>query len=307
MAVYTKLEQGEVAEFISRYPVSELVSFTPIAEGIENSNYLIQTTGDKFILTIYEKRVNQNDLPFFISLVEHFKRNGINCPVMLSDRERLIVQELKGKKACLITFLNGKDVKVFEDTHIQQLGAEVAKMHLATAGFKLARTNDLGLKAWVKLFEKIGFKADEFKPGLTKLIEDEIYFLAANWPFNLPSGVIHADIFPDNVFFNDGVLSGVIDFYFSCNDFFAYDLAICINAWGIEKDTVKKAIFFNSYETIRELSSAEKAALPVLQRGAAIRFLLTRLYDWFNTPDDALVKKKDPGEYLAQARIFSKP
>lgn len=298
MAVYTKLERHEVEKFISLYDVGILEEFIPIEEGIENTNYLIVTTNGKYILTIYEKRIDLNELPFFISLTDHLRKKGINCPVTLKDQHSEQIQEIRGKKACLISFLNGRGVTEIHDYHLSELGGKLARMHLAVGDYPLTRKNDFSISKWTKLFELIGPMADEFKPGLVKFIAEEIYYLAANWPFDLPSGIIHADIFPDNVFFENEKISGVIDFYFACTDSFAYDIAICINAWGIEKDEKRGRLFINAYEAVRKLSHEEKAALPVLLRGAALRFLMTRLYDWFNTPPNAVVKKKDPMEYL---------
>lgn len=298
MAVYTKLTEAEIKSFISNYDVGELVEFAGIEQGIENTNYLIRTTQSKFILTIFEKRVANEDLPFFIELTNHLRSKSIICPVNIKDKNGNDLRDINGKKAALISFLEGKGVDKIEDFHIAGLGDKTARMHNAVIDFKLSRKNDMGMSKWVKLFESVAPRADEIQTGLSKRIADEIYFLAANWPFGLPAGIIHADIFPDNVFFNNGKISGVIDFYFACTDYFAYDIAIIFNAWGIETDAARQKLFLTEYEKIRKLSAEEKNALPILLRGAALRFLLTRAYDWFNTPENAVVKKKDPMEYV---------
>ena len=302
MAVYTKLNKEDVEKFLARYNVGALVKFSPIEEGIQNTNYFVQTSQAKFILTIYEGYVNADDLPFFIALTDHLRQHGINCPHTLKDKNGTQIQDLKGKKASLISFLEGQGVKKIEDYHLSELGKTIAHMHLAVGNFTHQRKNDFSISRWTKILEQIGDRADEISQGLTKLIADEIYFLAANWPFALPGGVIHADVFPDNVFFIDKQISGLIDFYFACTDAFAYDIAIIFNAWNIHNNENRQNIFLKSYEAIRPLTAEEKNAMPVLMRGAALRFLMTRLYDWFNTPNDAHVKRKDPVEYLEKLK-----
>ena len=306
MAVYTKLSESEIANIVSNYNIGRLISFKGIEQGIENSNYLIVTEQAKFILTIFEQRVKVDEIPFFIALTSHLKRAGINCPDTVVDKQGHKIQDIRGKKAVLISFLEGQGVEKIEDIHIQKLGEKVAKMHVAVGDFILTRANDMALTKWVKLFESVAPMVDEIKPGLQKFIGDKIYELAAKWPFGLPSGIIHADIFPDNVFFEENEISGVIDFYFACSDQFAYDIAIIFNAWGIETDTRRQKIFLDSYNNVRQLSAEEMAALPTLLQGAALRFLMTRLYDWFNTPKDAVVKKKDPMEYVRKLEALSK-
>lgn len=305
MAVYTKLTDPEISQFISRYDIGGLESARGIEKGIENSNYLITAAGRRYILTVFENRVENADLPFFIRLTGHLQSKGINCPVTLADREGVQLNEIKGKKAAVISFLEGTDVEKVEDFHIEGLGKLNARMHLAVADFKESRKNSFALSKWVKLLEETAPRADELKPGLAQYIAREIEFLAANWPFGLPVGVVHTDLFPDNVFFKDGQVSGVIDFYFSCTDSFAYDAAICINAWGIESDARRQKLFMDAYQSVRKFTPEELAAMPVLLRGAAMRFLMTRLYDWFNTPANALVKKKDPMEYLKKLEFLS--
>lgn len=305
MAVYTKLTDAEIADFVARYDIGGLESASGIEKGIENSNYLITAGNKRYILTIFENRVENADLPFFVRLTSHLQEKGINCPVTLADREGVQLGEIKGKKAAIITFLEGADVEKVEDFHIEGIGRLNAQMHLAVADFKESRKNALSLSKWVNLLEQVAPRADELKPGLARYIARELEFLAGNWPFDLPSGVVHTDLFPDNVFFKDGEVSGVIDFYFSCTDHFAYDAAICINAWGIESDMRRRQIFMDAYQSVRKFTPQELAAMPVLLRGAAMRFLITRLFDWFNTPQNALVKKKDPMEYLKKLEFLS--
>ncbi len=302
MAVYTKLLEPEIGEIAARYEIGTLEGFSGITAGIENTNYLINAGGNKYILTIFEKRVNNEELPFFISLTDHLRRNNISCPSTLRDKSGSQLQDIKGKKAILISFLEGQGVEKIEDFHFAPLGSKVANMHIAVGDFREYRKNDMSLSKWVKIFEHIGEQADDIEKGLAKLIVDEIYFLADNWPFDLPSGVIHSDIFPDNVFFRDKEITGIIDFYFACNDFFAYDIAIIFNAWGIETDKKRQQLFLNAYEKIRPLSEDERKAMPILLRGAALRFLLTRSYDWFHTPETAQVRKKDPKEYIRKLK-----
>lgn len=304
MAVYTKLDEAEIKAFIANYSIGELQDVQPIQKGIENSNYLIVCDGIKYILTIFENRVENADLPFFIRLTDHLRAKGINCPVTIADKNGNQLNEIKSKKASIISFLEGTDVEEIEDFHLVKLAEKLAKMHLAVADFKEVRKNQFALSKWVELLSKVGERANEIKAGLAQYIANEIEFLAANWPFGLPTGVVHTDLFPDNVFFKDREVSGVIDFYFSCSDSFAYDIAICLNAWGAVGNKTRTEMFLNSYQSVRKLSAEELNALPVLQRGAAIRFLMTRLYDWFNTPENALVKKKDPLEYLHKLELL---
>ncbi len=305
MAVYTKLNRKDVEEFVARYDIGDLKNFSGIEEGIQNTNYLIEASKGKFIQTIYETYVDTKDLPFFIALTDHLRNKGINCPVTLKDKSGVQIQNLNGKKACLISFLNGKGVTKIEDYHLSELGSQVARMHLAVGDLHLSRKNDFGLSKWTKLLEQIGPCADEISPGLTQTIADEIYFLAANWPFGLPGGIVHTDIFPDNVFFEGEKITGIIDFYFACTDYFAYDIAIVFNAWNIHNNPAQQNIFLNSYEAIRPLEPEEKSALPILLRGAALRFLLTRTYDWFNTPAGAQVKRKNPMEYVEKLKSLN--
>ncbi len=307
MAVYTEVADDDLKAFMAGYDVGEVVGCKGIAEGVENSNYLLQTENGPFILTLYERRVNPADLPFFIELMEHLARTGVKCPIPLRAHDGQALRTLSGKPAAVITFLNGMWPRRIEAWHCFELGKALAQLHVAGQSFPMQRKNNLSLAGWRDLYEKVGNTAEQVEAGLHGLIGHELDDLATSWPTGLPSGVIHADLFPDNVFFLANACSGLIDFYFACTDFLAYDLAICMNAWCFENDgalnVTKANRLFAGYESVRVLQSAEKQALPVLARGSAIRFLLTRLYDWVNTPAGALVKPKDPREYLRKLKF----
>ena len=268
-----------------------------IAEGVENSNYLLQTESGTFILTIYEKRVKLEELPFFLGLMDHLAAAGIPCPTPIHGQDGEALRELSGKPAAIVSFLDGVWPKGRTPNHCAALGEAVAHMHVAGADFAMRRENDLRLTAWWPLFESCRARADEVMPGLEAAIAEELDHLEQAWPEHLPDGVIHADLFPDNVFFLGGKLSGIIDFYFACNDWFAYEIAICLNAWCFEPDhqfnVTKAKHLLSAYRRVRPFSDTELAALPLLARGAAIRFLLTRLFDWLNQVDGALVRPKD--------------
>ena len=301
MAVYTEVSAEEIETFVAEYGLGEVLSFKGIAEGVENSNYLLQTAEGNFILTLYEKRVEAGDLPFFLGLMEHLAARGINCPVPLHARDGRALRELCGRPAALVSFLEGLWPRRIQTFHCAALGGAMARMHLAGADFALRRENALSVAGWRPLMDSCRARADEVQPGLAKALESELSHLEAAWPKDLPAGVIHADLFPDNVFFRGERLTGLIDFYFACNDFFAYDLAICLNAWCFEQDNAfnvtKARMLLQSYRRERPFSEAELAALPLLARGSALRFLLTRLYDWLHHPEGAFVKPKDPLEY----------
>ena len=307
MAVYTEVSDEELTAFLSRYDIGALVSFKGIAEGVENSNYLLKTDAAQYILTLYEKRVHREDLPFFLGLMEHLAQAGLPCPTPVHDRAGAILQELAGRPAAIITFLNGYSIRRPRVEHCGPVGFALADMHVAGADFGLRRQNALSLEGWRQLADATAGRADSLAPGLAEEIEAELRFLEASWPRDLPAGVIHADLFPDNVFFRGPDMSGLIDFYFACNDLFAYDVAICLNAWCFEEpnaiNVTKARALLRGYHARRPLSEAEIAALPILARGAALRFLLTRLYDWFNTAESALVKPKDPLEYRRKLRF----
>lgn len=307
MAVYTEVTDEDLTDFLSLYDIGTLVSVKGIAEGVENSNYLLTTDRASFILTLYEKRVALGDLPYFLGLMEHLAQKNIPCPTPIHDRSGATLQELAGRPAALISFLQGYSVRRPRVEHCAPLGGALAKFHSAGSDFHLVRPNALSLQGWQELVEDTAPRADEIALGLRGEIAEEYEFLQQNWPRDLPSGVIHADLFPDNVFFLQDRISGLIDFYFACNDLFAYDIAICLNAWCFEQhnaiNVTKARAMLRGYNEHRSLSPAEIAALPVLARGAALRFLLTRLYDWFHTDENALVRPKDPLEYRRKLRF----
>lgn len=308
MAVYTELSRTEIEDLLQDYALGSLVAFEPIAAGIENTNYFIdcESGGEKtrYVLTVFEARVSHAELPFFVDFTDHIESKEIPCPKFIRTREKSSLAKIKEKPCAIIEFLEGSPIESPDLKQLEELGRMNAELHVAAKGFKLNKKNDYALAKWVKIFEEIAPKADEIEEGLKQLIADELYYIADNWPFALPGGVVHADLFPDNIFFKDGSFSGVIDFYFACNDSFAYDLAITINAWGIEADAEKTAAFMRGYEKVRPLTDDEKLNLNVLHRGACMRFLITRLYDWFNTPEGALVNRKDPQEYLDKLKYW---
>lgn len=307
MAVYTDISEDDLRQFLAAYDVGELLSYKGIAEGVENSNFLLHTSKDPLILTLYEKRVDRNDLPFFLGLMHHLYEGGLNCPLPLPRKDGELLGELSGRPAALISFLEGMWLRKPEARHCREVGRALAEMHVAGEGFEIRRDNALSLSGWRPLWEKSAARADEVEEGLGAEIPTELDDLEANWPKDLPTGVIHADLFQDNVFFLGDRLSGLIDFYFACNDVLVYDVAICLNAWCFEKDgsfnVTKGMALLQGYESVRPLSDAEAAALPILARGSALRFFLTRLYDWLTTPAGALVVKKDPLEYLKKLRF----
>lgn len=307
MAVYTDITETDLKHFLAQYDVGELTSYKGIAEGVENSNFLLHTTKDPLILTLYEKRVEKSDLPFFLGLMQHLSERDLSCPLPLPRRDGELLGELSGRPAALISFLEGMWLRKPEAKHCREVGKALAGMHLAGEGFEIRRPNALSLEGWKTLWEKSAERADEVETGLEQEITAELAFLEAHWPKDLPAGVIHADLFQDNVFFLGDELSGLIDFYFACNDLLAYDVSICLNAWCFEKDgsynVTKGSALLEGYCSVRPLSDEERDALPVLARGSALRFFLTRLYDWLTTPEGALVVKKDPLEYLKKLRF----
>jgi homoserine kinase type II len=307
MAVYTEIPDDELDAFIAGYDLGEVLSLKGIAEGVENSNYLLATKAGQFILTLYEKRVDPADLPFFIGLMEHLAGKGITCPLPVRDRRGNALNRLAGRPAAIVTFLSGMGVRRPKPEHCAAVGEALARFHVAGQSFAPRRSNALSVGGWRPLFEQCRGRADTVARGLSAEIEHELAHLETNWPRGLPEGVIHADLFTDNVFFLGGRLSGLIDFYFACNDMLAYDVAICINAWCFENDgslnVTKSRALLSGYRGVRPFTAAEVAALPLLARGSALRFLLTRLYDWLTTPEGALVVKKDPIEYYRKLRF----
>jgi homoserine kinase type II len=307
LAVYTDINEDDLTRFLAAYDVGNLMSYKGIAEGVENSNFLLHTDKAPYILTLYEKRVDPGDLPFFLGLMQHLADRGLSCPLPVARHDGVLLGELAGRPAALISFLEGMWLRKPEARHCREVGVALAQMHLAGEGFAITRPNALSVPGWRPLWDKSAPRADEVEAGLAGEIRSELDFLESHWPEDLPAGVIHADLFPDNVFFLDDHLSGLIDFYFACNDFLAYDLSVCLNAWCFEKDwsynITKGKAMIEGYQSVRPLSDVEIAALPVLSRGSALRFFLTRLYDWIMTPPGAMVTKKDPKEYLRKLRF----
>lgn len=308
MAVYTEVPDEELQSFIAGYGIGSVLALKGIAEGVENSNYLLHTEAGYFILTLYEKRVKKDDLPFFIALMEHLSKRGINCPQPVRNRQGEALGTLAGRPAAIVTFLEGVGVQSATVGHCGEVGAALAKLHLAGRDYKGERANALSVSGWRPLYDAARDRADSVTPGLAAATGAALDELELIWPEGLPTGVIHADLFPDNVFFLKGELTGLIDFYFACIDALAYDLAVCLNAWCFEKDgafnMTKGRAMIAGYRRVRELNTEEVEALPILCRGAALRFMLTRLVDWLNVPPGALVKPKDPLEYYRKLRFF---
>jgi homoserine kinase type II len=307
MAVYTDVAAEDLAEFLKGYDIGELLSYKGIAEGVENSNFLLHTTKGAYILTLYEKRVAVDDLPYFLSLMAHLAERGVRCPQPAKNRNGEVYSWLVERPAAIINFLEGMWPRRPNAAHCTGVGEGLAKMHLAGSDFPLFRKNPLSVAGWRPLFDLAAPRADGVQPGLRDFIARELDHLEACWPTDLPTGVIHGDLFPDNVFFLGGKLSGLIDFPFACNDILAFDVAICLNAWCFEPDhsfnVTKARALLNAYGRERQLSEAEQEALPLLARGSAMRFLLTRLVDFLNVPPGALVKPKDPLEYVRSLRF----
>ena len=307
MAVYTEVGDEALAAFLSEYELGSAVAFRGIAEGVENSNFQLRTTTGDYILTLYERRVDPAELPWFLGLMEHLAGQGISCPLPVRGRDGASLRALAGRPACVTTFLPGVWPRRVRVEHCGPLGAALAGLHVAGAGYRAERANALGPAGWAPLLERCLPRADEVMAGLGAELSAALELILARWPGGLARGHIHADLFPDNVFFLDGRLSGLIDFYFAATDVFAYDVAVCLNAWCFEPDyqfnVTKARALLRGYSGVRAMPGAEVAGLPVLCQGAALRFLLTRLFDWVNTPAGALVTRKDPLEYLRRLRF----
>jgi len=305
MAVYTKLNKNEIEEIVSLYKLKNLESFAPIEEGIENTNYIIIANKKKYILTIFEKRVKEQDLPFFCELISLLNKSGFKCPLPLLNLENNPISTFKRKKLTILTFISGKSKENLSNENCEDIGKEAAKLHLLTSNFKIHRKNALSIESWRNMFENIKDKCIKIHKDLPNLIEANLKDIEKNWPSNLPSGIIHADLFKDNIIFENNKVSGIIDFTFSCNDFYALEIAICFNALcfdGVKSNlsfnVTKAKKFIDGYSSIRKLSDQERNSIKILSQGAALRFLLTRVFDAINTVEGALVKIKDPIEYL---------
>ena len=305
MAVYTKFNQNKIEEILSNYDLGKLDKFKGIEEGIENSNYFLLVEKKKFILTIYEKRVKTEDLPFFSNLMSLLNKSNFKCPSPIINKQNKTITDFENKKLMIVSFIEGKAKQNLSPINCKSIGIEVAKMHEITKGFKLKRENDLSIKSWRGLFDSVKDKCSKIHKDLPKLIDENLKDVEKNWPKNLPRGIIHADLFHDNIFFIQNKFSGIIDFYFSCEDFLAFEIAICFNALcfdGLKENlsfnVTKAKNFIDGYTSIRKLTEEEKNSVKVLSQGAALRFLLTRVFDALNTVEGAIVKIKDPVEYL---------
>ena len=303
MAVYTKINKESISYLNKKFDIEKFVSFQGIKQGIENTNYFLKTKNRKYILTIFEKRVSNKELPFFMRLMEILNSSKINCPRPIKNKDGNYLFKLKNKNACIVSFLEGRDKKILNIKNCYDVGKIIARMHLITKNIKISRKNSMGIKKLEPLLKSIKFKSKKFS-NLQKFLTNNLKEIKKNWPSKLPQGIIHGDLFIDNIFFNKDKLSGVIDFYFAANDIFMYEIAICINAlcfdhknskFEMNKQKIKKLI--KGYESVKKISLKEKKSLNILCRGAALRYLLTRLYDYSNTPKTALIKIKDPNEY----------
>jgi homoserine kinase type II len=307
MAVYTEVSDEELTEFIASYDLGRLLAYKGIAEGVENTNYLVHTEKGPFILTLYEKRVAAADLPFFLALMEHLAKAGLRCPTPVHDASGRVLRQLTGRPAALVTFLDGVWIRRPQVRHCAALGQAMAGLHVAGQDFAMRRENALGIAGWRPLYQRFQSRADEIVPDLSETIGQELEYLDHHWPSTLPQGVIHADLFPDNAFFLGDALSGLIDFYFACNDALIYDVAIALNAWCFETDhsfnATKGQALLKNYQSVRPITPEECEVLPLFARGAALRFLLTRAYDWLHTSKDAMVSPKDPLEYLRRLKF----
>ena len=313
MAVYTNLNKNKIEEILSNYNLGKLETFKGIEEGIENTNYFISVGGKKFILTIYEKRVKSKDLPFFSNLMSSLNKENFKCPAPVLNNDNSTITNFNGKNLMIVSFLEGKAKQNLSPDNCNVIGVEIAKMHELTKNFKLKRQNDLSINSWRGLFDSVKDKCSKLHKDLPKLIEENLTSVEKNWPKDLPKGIIHADLFHDNIFFNKDKFSGIIDFYFSCEDFFAFEIAICFNALcfdGLKENlsfnVTKAKNFVEGYSSIRKLSDLEKKNLAILSQGAALRFLLTRVFDSLNTIEGAIVKVKDPIEYLKRLEFHKK-
>jgi len=305
MAVYTKLSETDLKEFFSKYSIGKIQKHKEIKEGIENTNYFIETEKGKFILTLYEKRVDEKDLPFFIGLMKNLYDKKFPSPKPIINKNGNYISEISNKKAAVVSFLDGKAKKVLDPLDCYEVGVYSAKLHSITKNLISKRVNKLSVNSWKEIYNKVKKDCSKIHPNLSNIIEKNLNEIETDWPKNIPSGIIHADLFPDNIFFNKNKLSGIIDFYFSCNDYYAFEIAICLNALCFEGknenlsfNVTKAKKFIDGYTSVRNLNDDEKKSLKILCKGAAIRFLLTRVFDYLNLIEGALVKIKDPVEYL---------
>ena len=309
MAVYTHITNSELTDLLAHYTIGKAKNLKGIEQGVENSNYFLTTEQNKYILTIYEERINHDDLPFYLHLMQHLAAADIPCPVPIKTNNNQMLSQVHNSPCAIVSFLNGKSVQAIKNDHLEELGTHMARMHLAGENFNEKLPNNYSIDKWFELFKQVKDRADDFKPGLKNEIATALGKIKQSWPTNLPQGIIHGDLFPDNVFFANRKLVGIIDFYFASYDAIIYELAICLNAWCFENNhefnITKAKLLLRAYNKVRPISDVELEALPTLSAGAAMRFLLTRLYDWLNQKEDALVKPHDPREYLHKLRFHT--
>jgi len=305
MAVYTKLSENQLKEFFLNYELGKIVNYNGIEDGIENTNYFIETEKGKFILTLYEKRVDEKDLPFFIGLMRNLYDKKFLSPNPIINKNGSYISEILKKKAAVVSFLDGAAKKILSPNNCYEVGVNSAKLHSITKKLTQKRENKLSIKAWRDIYNNVKNDCSKIHPNLSSIIEKNLDEIEKKWPKNIPSGIIHADLFPDNIFFKNDKLSGIIDYYFSCHDSYAFEIAICLNALCFEGknqnlsfNVTKAKKFIDGYSSIRKLNEVEKKSLKVLCQGAAIRFLLTRVFDYLNLIEGAIVTVKDPIEYL---------
>jgi homoserine kinase type II len=311
MAVYTKISKKEISTINKKFKLEKIIYFKGIKQGIENTNYLLKSKNNKFILTIFEKRVFQKEIPFFMKLMDQLNDLKINCPKPLKNKNGNYLIRIKNKIACIVSFLDGKDKKKLNIKNCFDVGQVIAQMHLSSKKIKLYRKNSMGIKNLNPLFNSIKFQSKKFI-NIEKFLHHNFKDIKKKWPRRLPGGIIHGDLFIDNIFFKNNKLSGIIDFYFAANDYFMYEIAICVNALCFDKKNSKFLInkkkvknLIKGYESIKKISIKEKNSLNILCRGAAMRYFLTRLYDYTNTPKTALIKIKDPREYYQKIVIHN--
>jgi len=312
MAIYTKISPKDIRDIEKKYNLGKIIYFKGIKKGIENTNYLLKTKNKKFILTLFEKRVQKKDVPFFMNLMDKLSKYKINCPEPQRNKKGSFLIKIKNKTASIVSFVEGKDKLKLNPNNCYEIGKNIAKLHEASKKIKLYRKNSLSLKEWPKLLNRIGNKSKTISPSLDGLMKNSFLQIKNKWPKNLPYGIIHADLFIDNIFFKKNKFHGYIDFYFACNDFLMYEIAICINALCFDKknnnfifNKKKSSNLIKGYSKIRRFSEKEKKSLNVLCRGAALRYLLTRTYDYLNTPKSAIIKIKNPREYIQKLKVHN--
>lgn len=309
MAVYTNVSQTQIEILLESYNIGKLTQFIAIEQGVENSNFFLYTEKGKYILTIYEKRVKKDDIPFYLNFMEHLNAKNFPAPLPITNKNGESLSAIVGKPCAVISFLHGKYTANIRNYHLDELGANLAHMHLASLDFPMKLANNFSLQSWYDLFDKVKDRADDLKDGLAEYTQTNLDYLNDKWPDDVPTGVIHGDLFPDNVFFAKDKLVGIIDYYFACSDILIYDLAICLNAWCFENhnefNVTKAKRLLKSYNKVRKITQKELDILPIVASGSALRFLLTRIYDWFNHDNGAIVKPKDPLEYLEKLRFHN--